>query len=204
MAASVPAPYVLLASAGQWHGNDGNWSTFRIDVGTPGQAFNVVPSIIGAETWVPVAQGCPSGDYVCAASRGVVAASNGSLSTGFEYDSSSTWDQIGIYNLPYERDVYAAANATGFYGMDTVALGNGTGLKNQTVAGISTEEFWLGSFGLGPQPALFPRVQAEDIPSLLVSMKAADETASLSFGYNAGAWYSECCHLDDKSPEFKN
>lgn len=54
-----------------WDGNDGSWSTFIIQVGTPPQYFRVLPSINGAGTWVPMPELCERGVSRCGNARGV-------------------------------------------------------------------------------------------------------------------------------------
>lgn len=54
-----------------WDGNDGAWSTFVIRVGSPPQYFRIVPSTLGAETWVPIPDKCDNGISWCGNARGV-------------------------------------------------------------------------------------------------------------------------------------
>ena len=190
MASSLNAsslPLIVPASS-DWSGNDGNWSTFDLAVGSPAQSFKVLPSTLTSETWVPVSEGCSTASdlLACAGSRGV-----GYPNLGFQTNASTTWSQIGIYELTTEQKLYGDAE-TGLYGLDTVSL-NGTGsphkLENQTVAGIATADFWLGSFGLGIQASEFS-VLPSGVPSLLSSIRQQKLIPSLSFGYTAGASYS--------------
>ncbi|KAL8808467.1 MAG: hypothetical protein Q9182_000017 [Xanthomendoza sp. 2 TL-2023] len=54
-----------------WDGNDGSWSTFIIQVGTPPQYFRVLPSINGRETYIPLPTDCQRGKSWCGNARGV-------------------------------------------------------------------------------------------------------------------------------------
>jgi hypothetical protein len=185
---SLPAPYIF-SSGTTWAGNDGNWSTFSIGVGTPLQYFDLLPSTVSSEVWVPVPQGCswaPSW-LDCGALRGVEATS-GPESLGFEANSSRTWDTVGIYSLAAEQNLYGTSD-TGLYGFDTVAIDADHRLQKQVVAGISTADFWFGSLGLGNAASSFS-VEATNSRSLLASMKNESLSASVSYGYTAGAWYS--------------
>jgi hypothetical protein len=212
MATSIP-PLLLEASA-FWAGNDGNWSTWSTQVGEPPQRFHVLPSTSHGEVWIPGPQGCTSRSvpFECAASRGVGYFQN-SQSLGFLENASTTWEQIGIYEFIVGGDLFEETE-TGLYGQDEVVIGeNGTRMKNQTVAGIVTQDFWvsvdcvflqngkifglistfhreqLGSFGLHQTMSEFP-VRNGSLPSLLDGMKQANLTESTSFGLATGASYS--------------
>lgn len=187
-----PKPY-LVAPSSQWAGIDGNWSTFTIQVGTPPQSFNILPSTNSSETWIPAPDLCVSISSAfpnCGHSRGVVAA-EGAQRQGFLSNESSTWDPLGIYQLGAEQNLFASDN--GLYGLDTILVGDGGShpIVDQIVAGIASPNFWLGSLGLGRQASEFS-VVSNNTPSLLSSMKALNLTPSLSFGYATGASYSKC------------
>ncbi|OCL08205.1 acid protease [Glonium stellatum] len=185
----IPAPFVFSPSQA-WDGNDGSWSTFIIRVGTPEQDFRVLPSTAGQETWVPVPDGCLSSDPSnCGTLRGVYPF-NGQQSTGFQYNQSSTWKLIGLYDLMLEQQLNYTGN--GIYGLDTVGLmlqnSGGLSLTGQVVAGIATKEFYLGIFGLGPKPANFSNFDYPQ-PSFMHTLKEQDKIPSLSYAYTAGASY---------------
>ena len=191
----LPAPFSVSPSW-SWDGDDGSWSTFQISVGTPEQSFRILPSTTGAETWVPIPVGCEgilANVADCGTMRGVDNF-NGKKSKGFQTDASSTWDLIGIYELTTEQNLWGPTGNPGDYGLDTVSLQNSSGksvnLKGQTIAGVATGNVWLGSLGMGTAPAKFD-VEKKNIPSLLDSMKSQNYTPSLSFGYTAGASYSD-------------
>jgi hypothetical protein len=78
--------------------------------------------------------------------------------------------------------------------MDTVGLqlnnSGGTELEKQVVAGISTTDFYLGMFGLGPRSNNFA-TSDYPVPSFMQSMKDQKKIPSLSYGYTAGASYSK-------------
>ena len=192
---SVPAPFYVSPS-GSWDGHDGIWSTFHISVGTPPQDFRVLPSTTGAETWIPIPEGC-EGSLVniadCGTLRGVDSF-DGSVSRGFQSNASSTWDLMGIYELATEKNLWGETSNQGLYGLDTVSLdsyGSGRTIEaqEQTVAGVATANVWLGSLGLGTASAHFD-VRDQAVTSLLVSMRRRNYIPGLSFGYTAGASYT--------------
>lgn len=90
-------------------------------------------------------QGCISQDPAnCASTRG----------GPFKINESSTWYEEGLYNLKFKKNL--GFNGNGDFGLDTLTLGfPGTGapiLAQQVVAGIAAKDFYLGYFGLGPEP----------------------------------------------------
>ena len=187
---SRPAPFVL--QTGPWGGDDGNWSTFVLSVGDPPQTFNILPSTLGSETWVPLPQGCEgilANVTDCPLLRGVHSF-DGKRSLGFQTNESSTWDTIGIYELSSIRNLFGSSN-NGLYGLDGVRLqttDGGIPLNSQIVAGVSTADVWLGSFGLGIAAAEF--AVHRGVQSPLYTLRDNGMIPGLSFGYTAGASYS--------------
>lgn len=213
---NISQPFVFPPSQ-SWDGNDGNWSvtcpprsffsshsesiltvnrsTFTIHVGTPAQGFRILPATNGNEIWVPLPQGCSSTDGTnCGDHRGV-GTFNGSPSNGFQTNQSSTWSAIGIFDLIGEKGLNYTGN--GQYGYDNVGPGSSISstsgsssldLPQQVVAGIATNEFYLGVLGLGPKPANFT---SSNDPTKSYMRTLADQNLipSLSFGYTAGARY---------------
>lgn len=174
----------------RWAGNDGNWSTFQVNIGTPPQSFDVLPSTCNGETWVPLPHSCPSAFTDCAASRGVRSTTY-PMNQGFQSDQSDTWSQTGIYGLVLEEALFGPKD-TGLYGLDGLSVGDDDGwdLNDQTVAGIATPNFWLGSLGLSVQPSGFS-VQDEPAEPMLSSLKTMNMTPSASYGLSVGASYRE-------------
>lgn len=189
---ATPTPFSLEPGL-RWIGNDGNWSTFNVGVGTPFQQFAVLPSTKSADVWVPLKDGCYGLSWTgfsCANSRGVGTV-NRTQSPGFLANESTSWDQIGLYQLPTEENLFGTGN-NGLYGLDTLALSDSYSVSfhNWTVAGIATPDFWVGTLGLGSESSNFSVLESS-VPSLLYSMRASGQIPSLSYGYAAGASYSE-------------
>ena len=193
---AAPAPFSVTPSW-SWDGDDGSWSSFSIQVGTPPQSFRVLPSTTGAETWIPYPPGCEGileNIADCGTLRGVNNF-DGQPSRGFQTNESSTWDLIGIYELATEQNLWGSTGNPGYYGYDTVSMeqypsGTKAKLKDQTVAGVATANLWLGSLGLGTANASFD-VEKKSNPSLMSTMRSQNLTPGLSFGYTAGASYGK-------------
>lgn len=185
---SLPAPFSFAPSQ-TFDGDDGSWSTFTIRVGTPPQTFRVLPATNSDESWVPIPQGCNITGYPkdCGNLRGADPFQV-SPSLGFDKSGSSTWVENGIFNLLMEENLEEGQPANGDYGFDIVGLEDspsGPTLPHQVVAGIATNEFWLGYFGLGPKPVNF----TAEIPSFMKNLADQNLIPSLSYGYTAGAKY---------------
>jgi Eukaryotic aspartyl protease len=188
----VPAPLVVNPSQ-SFDGDDGQWSTFVVSVGTPPQNFRVLISTQSSETWVIAPEGCTSTDpSTCQSSRGGEVF-NGQAAAGFLTNASSTWKEAGLYTLDIESGLNYSGN--GLYGYDVVGLNGGNGssggglsLPNQVVSGIAAKDFFLGIFGLGVRPTSFSS-GAATVPSFMENLKTNNQIPSLSYGYTAGATY---------------
>lgn len=186
----VPEPYTV-PTTGQWDGNDGPWSTFRISVGTPAQDFRVLISTRGHETWVPAPEGCTADDASdCASSRGAETF-NGAASPGFQSNKSDTWDEIGLYNLGLEESLGYSGN--GRYGYDTIRLGSSQDsdaleMKHQVLAGIADKDYYMGLLGLSPTSSSFDSA-SEPVTSLFENLVTNKSIPSRSYAYTAGAPY---------------
>ncbi|KAK4239380.1 acid protease [Achaetomium macrosporum] len=184
-----PGPLVIPASQ-YFEGNDGPWSTFDIRVGEPEQYIRVLVSTASPFSLVPFAdQACSSSVFEtvpadCAVSRGNL----------FNHNQSSTWHDVGVYginqngvgleaNLGYEQRAQ--------FGLEHLGIGlTGPNFTNQTIAGIATPEpFYLGIFGINPQPLNFSSLGNYSSPSFLTTLKDQKKIPSLSWSYTAGAKY---------------
>lgn len=163
-------------------GPDGPWSTFALQVGTPSQQIRVLPANGEDYVWTINPEGCTSSDPSnCEDSRGQF----------FITNRSSTWDEIGLYDLLIYEEKFLGYSGSAEYGYDSVTLGwpgnNGPTLDKQVVAGIATDEFWLGVFPLNPWPVNFTEL-SNSVPSLMSSLKNESLIPSLTWGYTAGAY----------------
>lgn len=185
MASPVPMP-ISIAASQDFVGNDGPWSSFKIQVGTPAQDIEVFVSTAGYQTWVVVPQGCTASDPSnCATLRG----------NEFMLGQSNSWKRNnvtanGTFTLGLETNLGYTGN--GEFGYDTVALGwqgsGGPSLEQQIVAGIATPEFYLGIFGLNPRPTNFTNFN-DPVPSYMSTLKQRSMIPSLSWSYTAGNQY---------------
>lgn len=107
-------------------------------------------------------------------------------SLGFQRNKSSTWQEVGTYNM----GLGATLGLTGVahYGFDSVSFGldsNATQVENSVVAAYMTPDIWVGQLGLNP--SLVFMNEANQSPSLLQILKENRKIPSLSFGYQAGS-----------------
>ncbi|KAF2741565.1 acid protease [Polyplosphaeria fusca] len=165
-----------------WDGKDGPWSTFRVEVGSPAQQFRLLPASSQSSTWLFIPEGCSSGDENCSKNHGTL----------YMRNESSTWDEYGGYELNTVIEARLGLNGDGLYGYDTLTLGwTGDGLpslEHQLLAGVFTDDFYLGSLALNPRPTNFTNYN-DPIPSLMQSLRnASSPIPSTSWSYTAGAF----------------
>lgn len=120
-----------------------------------------------------------------------------SISRGgtFHPNESTTWvannvTAKGLFSLELELNLGYTGN--GENGYDTVALGwqgsGGPSLGHQIVAGVATKEFFLGIFGLSPQPSNFSDFN-DPTPGYMSNLKKRSLIPSLTWGYAAENQY---------------
>lgn len=95
--------------------------------------------------------------------------------------------------LPVNLRLGLSGNA--YYGFDVVRLGGTFNpglptLKNQLIAGIADNDFWIGSLGLSPTAFNFSSLN-DPVPSLLGSLRNARLVPSTTWAYTAGMPYRE-------------
>ncbi|KAF2160200.1 hypothetical protein M409DRAFT_70565 [Zasmidium cellare ATCC 36951] len=182
----------------RWLGNDGNWSTFAINVGTPPKTLFVLPSTSGRSTWVVLPQGCgaEADPSTCNTTRGEV----------FDPSLSSTFKRVGdpnkFYQLNFgpEEDLSPllppALNYTGASLPGTDVLGFGTDsndaptLDNQLIVGYATKVPYVGQLGLASANETVVSLQ-EPERSVLEALQSIDAISSQYWGYTAGAIYRD-------------
>ena len=185
MGTSSPAP-IAIAPSQDFDGNDGPWSSFYLQIGSPPQDVKVLISTAGYQTWAVLPQGCIASDGPdCTSSRG----------GRFIPSQSSTWrynnaSVNGTFTLGLETNLDYSGN--GDFGYDTVVLGyqgsTGPSLQQQIIAGIATKEFYLGIFGLNPRSTNFSTLD-NPVPSFMATLKDRSLIPSLSWAYTAGNQY---------------
>ncbi|KAF2109195.1 aspartic peptidase domain-containing protein [Lophiotrema nucula] len=172
---------VSIPASQYWDGKDGPWSTFRIEVGTVAQQIRVLPASSQSSTWLVLSEACTD-DSSCSENRGRV----------YQRDNSSTWEEYGSYELNTFLEERVGLDGDGLYGYDTLGLG-WTGddlpsLEHQLLAGILTEDFYIGSLAVNPRPTNFTNFN-DPIPSLIQSLKNSNTPIpSSSWSYTAGGY----------------
>ncbi|EAT88505.1 hypothetical protein SNOG_04745 [Parastagonospora nodorum SN15] len=191
MSSIKPLAYPLVVeSSGRWLGNDGDWSSFYVHVGTPPQVFQVLPSLSAQTLYLPLDKDCGRFNISdCGELRGVeVWASK--LSDGFHPQNSTTWHELGVYGIGV-GEVFRL-NGNGIFGNDTAGLDTSgvidpVNLENHPIMAYTTSDMWIGVLGLSPHTmnisdTVRPR-------SFLNQLKEKGHIPSLSFGYQAGAYH---------------
>ncbi|KAI4106284.1 MAG: hypothetical protein L6R37_002266 [Teloschistes peruensis] len=163
-------------------GDDGPWSSFTLQVGTPAQDVRTFVSTSSQVSWIVLQDvGCTASDKACASARGGL----------FNKNTSSTWKPNGFWQLQNERNLGIFAN--GLFGNDTIGLGiqgsGGPTLQNQILATIGTEDFYVGMFAVNPKRTNYTGVTEQGQASYMTSLKEQNLIPSVSFGYTAGAPY---------------
>lgn len=174
-------------------GNDGPWSTFWVQVGTPPQTVRLLPgtsATAGNTIWVVLPQGCSTDDPSdCPSKRGEEFISSKSISW-----STTGLANNGLFNLVLYEEGLLGYGGNAYYGFDNVTLGlpsaGAPTLTGQVVAGIATKNFYIGSMGLSPLPMNFSSFNAP-YPSVLATLKNQSKIPSTSWSYTAGAYYQD-------------
>jgi len=211
-ASPEPAAFALQPSRA-YQGNDGNWSTFYINAGTPPQQFSVLISTSALGTWLVDANACSTSRDPTAAQHPDCLKLRGSTAgTGWSSKDSTTYKALGQYGLELNNDLplastFAASpvsvNYTGAsyasnatLGRDAIQMlsndGKGSPMtSNDTlVYSMLDPSFFLSTLGIGHGDT-----QLDNDPSRYPSMLAllANQTLipSKSWGYTAGAYYNQ-------------
>lgn len=188
---SIPKPFSF-SNSQIWDGNDGKWSSFFVRIGTPEQSFRVLPASRHGEIIIPIDEGCRKiGIPKCGDLRGAFPF-QGKDSMGFMTNETKSWHNIGLYGMDIRPEIGFDANA--LYGLDTVGLqvanSGGPTMDNMVVAAVAVPTVFVGQFGLSPKPSNFSQLDHPQ-PSYIQTLKDKKEIPSVSYGYTAGAYYSE-------------
>lgn len=166
-------------------GNDGPWSSFYMQVGTPAQNLRLLPSSSDNAIWPVLPQGCTASDPSdCGDLRGTI----------FRPNSSSTWINIGLYGLVLTEEAGLGYSGNANFGYDNITLGwKGGGLptlSHQVIEGFASTDFLIGSFGLCPHAVNISNPD-DPKPSFLGALAQLNQTPSTSWAYTAGAYYRQ-------------
>ncbi|KAK4996334.1 hypothetical protein LTR66_004035 [Elasticomyces elasticus] len=186
---------ISLPPSQYFDGDDGWWSSFQIQVGTPPQTVRLFPGTsasAGSTIWVVLAEGCwkaNPGLPNCPNVRGYTFTRNESTTWSTQQLSSG-----GLYALETVEEAYLGLTGSAYYGFDTVNMGiAGQGLPTlpgQLVAGFATDNYWLGSLGLSPLPLNLTNLDSH-ILSLLGTLRNQSYVPGSSWAYTAGAFYRD-------------
>ncbi|KAA8903841.1 aspartic peptidase domain-containing protein [Sphaerosporella brunnea] len=188
-AAADPSAFLWLPGQ-TWDGNDGNWSTFvlRLDPEPHTEYVRVLPATDSSEIWAVSSRVCNS--TLCRRERG----------GSFNITNSTSWEAQGPYQLDVTNNLFNYSDPKygtpdglaprGDYGLATVGLTkNPTGvmLNHQVVAAIYANNFYNALFGLAINNTDFTGTGS--YPSFLKSLFDNSLVPSLSWGYQAGAYW---------------
>ena len=167
-------------------GNDGLWSAVKIQVGSPQQTVQVLPSTELQSTWVVVAEGCiPTDPKNCSTARGGI----------YKTEKSSSYESVDTYQLGAEANLGLTQNSdNGAFAYDILGVattdGGNASVEHQVIAGIATKDFFVGNLGLSPLGINFTD-RSDPKPSFLSSLRSKSLIPSLSYGFTAGAYYKD-------------
>src|SRR5690242_9474961 len=94
-------------------GNDGLWSTFAVQIGSPPQTVRLLPSITGNAIWTVWSYVCEVSTISnCVSSRGNV----------FNFSASSTWKLEGNFSLDLLPQHYLPISGAAVMGYDNITV----------------------------------------------------------------------------------
>ena len=166
-------------------GNDGPWSSFSMQVGSPPQNLRLLPSSSGNAVWPVLPEGCGVDDPSnCGDLRGVI----------FQPNASSTWTNVGLFRMILTEEVRLGYSGHADFGYDNVTLGWPGGrlptLSHQVIEGYATKNLYTGSFGLNPAAVNISSLN-DPQPGFLGALTQQNQTPSTSWAYTAGASYRQ-------------
>ena len=190
-----PAPLIAEPSE-QFEGNDGPWSTFIVQVGTPAQGLRVNVAINGQETQVVQTGGC-SGEGEpanCANLRGNLFNLNDSTSW---VSTTTVWNNTGLYYLGDFVGALLGTYVPGEYGWDSVSLswGSSVTVNHSIVGAYIATDYYVGQIGISPQSTNFTTSNdnssalSDPQPSFLTLLREQNSIPSLSYSFTAGSYY---------------
>ena len=181
-----------IASSRHWLGNDGPWSTFKIDVGSPPQTLEVLPASSLSFTLVVLPEGCPQNSPTdCNTLRGGVLKTN-ELSSWVSL-TAANGDGYVTVPLPGEQVLLPEAinSEIGISTLNSSWFGTDRtedALQNQLIAGYAAPNPFVGLLGLsgGPPPKI---TSNSTYNGTLQTLKDRLSISGLTWAYTAGAKY---------------
>ncbi|MCJ1307428.1 hypothetical protein MMC25_001074 [Agyrium rufum] len=179
--ATTPAPIVVPAS-GLFEGNDGNWSTFNVSIGSPPQIVRLLPSTTIQEIFAISSSQCAiSSPKNCTSLRGGL----------FNEANSTTWQMLAALGFAFEGTLYGNGDSvTGDFGLDEIGI-EGTTSKSQYIGSINgtSNIFGLGNIGLLDQTLGTGVPNTPPQASFISALKNDGSIPTKGYGYTAGAAY---------------
>ena len=97
-------------------GNDGAWSSFTFQIGTPPQTVRLLPSTTGNSIWTVWDNALSCGGISttdCPSARGNL----------FSFGHSTSWKNESLYSLPLNPEHYLPYSGNAYFGFDNVTVG---------------------------------------------------------------------------------
>ncbi|USW56486.1 Putative aspartic peptidase A1 family, aspartic peptidase domain superfamily [Septoria linicola] len=167
-----------------------------VDVPPPNRNSKLIPGTSATAAnviWTITTEGCElanpdlDGDQ-CAFARGNTFKRNASLTW-----STSRLENGGLYEVGLYEESKLGLSANAYYGFDNVSFGLPGSvlpkLENQIIAGIATNDFFLGTLALSPISQNFTSYTTGAIPSLLGTLRNQSLVPSTTWAYTSGAVY---------------
>ena len=156
-----------------------------MSIGTPPQDIRLLPGTSINTVWPVLDEGCEDeGITDCSDKRG----------NTFNSSKSSTWEEIGLFQLPIPEEAALGYSGNSSFGNDKATFGlPGSDLPvvdNQTIEGIATTDFFLGVLGLSVNSINITQF-GNGNRSFLTSLKDGGSIPSISWGYTAGSFHHQ-------------
>jgi hypothetical protein len=183
---------IVVPPSGSFDGDDGEWSTFLINIGDDGrgrsgQNFKALVSTSRSTAVLPLqADWCSVPE--CAKRRGILPY-NSRQSLGYQSNSSHDYHDLGLFSLEKSQSIpESPVNCR--YGLDSIGVGLASStspvIAGQLVAAQGSEEPFLTSLGLSTNRVA---LGSGAVSSYLTNLNDSGAIASLSYSYTAGARY---------------
>ncbi|KAF1820183.1 uncharacterized protein K489DRAFT_48539 [Dissoconium aciculare CBS 342.82] len=193
---------ISIAPSQEFEGNDGNWSTFSIVVGTGPKQQRILPATSSEYVALVSPLGCVN--TFNAGPSTACEFSRGGTPSLFNTSNSLTWTKLTAadgsknFYLPFDSEQKLGNAGPGqvpaSVGLDTVAFdllpsSRTPNLTSQVVAVYNAVNPWIGMLGVRGIPNHLPLADSTSQTSVLQALKAAGTVPSVYFGYTAGKYY---------------